>query len=104
MGCEDCKEKSVAPVPYIVHESSMARNERTVKRLIVALIVSICLLFASNAAWLWAWMQYDYTSTESVVEYQQDGQGLNIIGDRNTAGVFNIVYKSSEQLFRNVTY
>lgn len=88
MGCEDCKDKSVAPVPYIVHESAMARNERTVKRLIVALIVSICLLFASNAVWLWAWMQYDYTSEETITEYKQDGEGLNIIGDRNNAGVY----------------
>ena len=88
MGCEDCKEKSVAPVPYIVHESTMARNERTVKRLIVALIVAVSLLFASNAAWLYAWMQYDYASEETITEYQQDGEGLNIIGDMNNAGVF----------------
>ena len=97
MDCESCKSKKpVEPVPYIVHESAMARNERTVKRLVIALIVAISLIFASNAAWLWAWMQYDYTSTESVVEYQQDGQGLNIIGDRNTAGVFNNEPESSE--------
>lgn len=91
MDCESCKSKKpVEPVPYIVHESAMAQNERTVKRLVVALIVAISLIFASNAAWLYAWCQYDYssTSTETIKEYQQDGEGLNIIGDRNTAGIY----------------
>ena len=63
--CETCKGKDAhAPeiVPYIVHESSMARMERQVKRGWIALIVAVCLLFASNAAWLYAWMQYDYES------------------------------------------
>ena len=67
MACETCKGKDAyAPesVPYIVHESSMARMERQIKRGWIALIVAVCLLFASNAAWLWAWMQYDYESYE----------------------------------------
>ncbi len=64
--CETCREKKVVePVPYVVHESAMARNERSVKRLVIALIVAIALIFASNAVWLYAWMQYDYTSEES---------------------------------------
>lgn len=82
--CENCKGKEAhAPesVPYIVHESSMARMERQVKRGWIALIVAVCLLFASNAAWLYVWMQYDYSSEEIV--YQQDGEGTNIIGDSN---------------------
>ena len=82
--CETCKGKDAhAPesVPYIVHESSMARMERQVKRGWIALIVAVCLLFASNAAWLYACMQYDYSSEEIV--YQQDGEGTNIIGDSN---------------------
>ena len=65
--CETCKGKDAhAPesVPYIVHESSMARMERQIKRGWIALIVAVCLLFVSNAAWLWAWMQYDYESYE----------------------------------------
>lgn len=97
MDCESCKNtRVVEPIPYIVHEAAMARNERNLKRLVTALIIAVCLIFASNAIWLYCWMQYDYTSTESVVEYQQDGQGLNIIGDRNTAGVFNNEPESSE--------
>lgn len=85
--CDACKEiKKTEPVPYIVHESAMARQERHIKRLVIALIVAIALIFASNAAWLYAWCQYDYSGKETV--YDQDGEGLNIIGDRNTAGIY----------------
>lgn len=42
------------PVPYIVFEASQARQERHIKRLIVALIMSIILMFANNAIWLYA--------------------------------------------------
>ena len=83
--CETCKGKDAhAPesVPYIVHESSMARMERQIKRGWIALIVAVCLLFASNAAWLYAWMQYDYTSEEIIVEQDaQDGGNANYIGN-----------------------
>lgn len=53
-------------VPYYVHEGIVARNERTVKRLIIAIIIAIVLMFASNALWLYEWSQYDYESAESV--------------------------------------
>ena len=83
--CETCKGKDAhAPesVPYIVHESSMARMERQVKRGWIALIVAVCLLFASNAAWLYAWCQYDYSSEEIIVEQDaQDGGNANYIGN-----------------------
>ncbi len=58
-------EKEVVLMPFVVHESGMTRMERIVKRLAVALIVSILLIFASNALWLYAWMQYDYSSTDT---------------------------------------
>lgn len=84
MSCDNCEKKTVSPVPYVVHESAMARNERTIKRLVVALIVAIAMIFASNVTWLYAWCQYDY-SGEMVTEYSQDGEGINIIGDGNRA-------------------
>lgn len=68
-------------VPYLVFEGQMARNERTIKRLIIALVVSILLIFASNAAWLYAWCQYDYSSTESTVEVDGKNGIANYIGD-----------------------
>lgn len=88
--CDVCKEiKKTEPVPYIVHESAQARNERTVKRLVIALIVLALLWFATIGIGVYAWMQYDYSSEETVTEYKQDDEGLNIIGDRNTAGIYD---------------
>lgn len=84
MACETCKGKEAhAPesVPYIVHESSMARMERQIKRLWIALIVCIALIFASNAGWLIYESQFE--TFEYSYDYQQDGQGTNIIGNGN---------------------
>lgn len=66
-------------VPYIVHEAEMARSERHIKRLWVALIIGIIVIFASNAVWLWYVSKYDFES----YDYSQDGEGVNIIGDGN---------------------
>ena len=70
-------------VPYVVFESTTARSERTMKRLIIALVISVALVFASNALWLWAWCQYDYSSSEtSTVEIQADGNSnANFVGN-----------------------
>ena len=70
-------------IPYIVYESSQAAAERYIKRLIIALIISIALLFISNFIWLKAWTSYDYTSESETTTYSQDGQGTNIIGNLN---------------------
>jgi hypothetical protein len=72
--CETCKGKEThAPesVPYIVHESSMARMERQVKRLWISLVVCIAMLFACNAGWL------IYESQFETIAYEQDGDGIN---------------------------
>ena len=59
MDCETCKEKRKViaqmpkDVPYIVHEGSVARLERVIKRMWVLVIALIILLCASNAAWIW---------------------------------------------------
>lgn len=81
--CENCT-KSPAPinVPYVVHEAEMVRSERHIKRLWIALIVTICLFFAANAGWLYAWCQYDYESGtyEEISVDAQDGGNANYIG------------------------
>jgi hypothetical protein len=82
MSCENCEikeEKMPASVPYMVYETAQARNERDKKRLLIALVVSVVLIFISNAIWLWAWMQYDYTSEEIIVD-SNDGGNANYIG------------------------
>ena len=53
--CETCKKVQNAPesVPYIVHEASMARMERQIKRLWITVLVLIVMLVATNGAWIW---------------------------------------------------
>ena len=94
--CETCKKVQNAPenVPYIVHESSMARMERQIKRLWIAVIVAVCLLFASSAIFAYAWLQYDYSSEETI--YQQDVEGTNIIGDSNEVDNYGAESDNSE--------
>ena len=68
-------------VPYMVYESAQARSERRDRRLIIVLIIVTAMLFISNIVWLWAWMQYDYTSEESIITLDsQDGGNANYIG------------------------
>lgn len=64
-------------VPFIVYEGTVARFERTIKRLIVLVGITILLLFASNAIWLYVWNQYDYEDVS--IENQDDGNA-NYIG------------------------
>ena len=92
--CETCKNVKSAPenVPYIVHEASMARMERQIKRLWIALIVAVCLLFASNAGWL------IYESRFETFYYEQDGEGINNVnlgeqGDLNNGATSEVQEK-----------
>ena len=61
-------------IPYFAHEGMMARMERTIKRLWIALIVVAVLMFATNALWLYAWMQYDYVSETTTDTITVDGK------------------------------
>jgi hypothetical protein len=70
--CNDCKTESInVTVPYVVHEATVARQERQIKRMWIALIVAIAMLFASNIGWL------IYESQFVTVSYEQDGDGIN---------------------------
>jgi hypothetical protein len=70
-------------IPYIVYEATQARSERTIKKLIIALVISIILMFATNAIWLYAWCQYDYSSEETSTITTVDGKDgtANYIGN-----------------------
>lgn len=82
--CENCKGKEAhAPesVPYIVHESAMARAERTAKRLWITIIVLIFLLVGTNCAWLWYESQFEETTTTTYEADATDGGNAVINGD-----------------------
>ena len=59
-------------VPYIVHESIMARMERTIRRLWILCIILILLLAGTNAAWI----VYE-NSFEDIVVTQDNADGYN---------------------------
>lgn len=64
-------------VPYIVFEGEMTRQERQIRRLWIALISAIISIVLIVAGFLLYLNQYDFAS------YQQDGSGVNIVGDGN---------------------
>lgn len=81
MNCDNCSIKRAEPVPYIVHESAMARQERTIKRLWILLILVISLLVATNGAWIWYESQWEVVETYQEVEQDAEGDGAsNFVG------------------------
>lgn len=68
-------------VPYIVHESEMARLERVIKRLFILLIILITLLFGTNAGWLWYESQFEDVSTTVEQGATADDYSTAIIND-----------------------
>lgn len=77
--CNSCKSKNKTheTVPYIVHESSMARMERQVKRLWITVLVLIAMLVATNGAWIL--YESQFSDIETTIEAEQDGSGVNIV-------------------------
>lgn len=72
-------------VPYIVHESSLARMERINRRLWIALILVICLFVATNAGWIWHESQWEVV--ETTVTQTNEGSANNYIG--NDGDIYN---------------
>lgn len=77
-------------VDFVFFESVMARNERQLKRMWIALLVMALVVVAAIGAlllqhkyYLDYLSQYDFESESYEYEYTQDGRGLNIIGDGN---------------------
>ena len=85
MDCETCKEKrkviaqTTKDVPYIAHESAVARLERVIKRLWVLVLLLIILFVASNGAWILWESQYQTIET-TITQENADGYN-NYIGN-----------------------
>lgn len=76
MNCDTCTHRP-DPVPFAVHESAMARMERTIRRLWILLIVVIVLFVGSNAAWI----LYENSFEDiSITQENEDGYN-NFIGN-----------------------
>lgn len=73
-------------IPYIVFEGEMTRQERTIKRLWILVIILIALLVVTNCAWLYYESQYQVVETETQkVTQTVSGEGSNsfVGGDYN---------------------
>ena len=84
--CNHCGTNSTpASVPYVVHESDMARSERHTKALIWVIVLLIVLLVGTNAGWLWyestmeTVVETTETTFEDVVQESNEGSN-NIVG------------------------
>ena len=94
--CENCKQNNEtvsATIPYFAHESAMTRAERHIKRMWIALIVCIMLIFASNALWLWIMSSTEFYIEEVTLD-SQDGGNANYIGQ--DGDIYNGTNSSSE--------
>lgn len=58
-------EKQKEAVSYIVYEASQTRSDRIIHRLILSLLISLVLLFATNAMWFYAWSHSHDTTIEN---------------------------------------
>ena len=82
MSCETCKNKTTTPesIPYAAYELSMARSERTAKRLWITILTLIFLLVGSNCAWLWYEAQFETVEYTQEVTQEADNGTNNFVG------------------------
>jgi hypothetical protein len=80
--CETCKklQNATESVPYIVHESSMARMERQIKRLWITVLTLIFLLVGSNCIWFYYESQWE-TVYQEVTQEADNGTNNFVGGD-----------------------
>ena len=80
--CKSCKSKEqyAEPVPFIVHEGTMARAERTAKRLWITILLLIVLLVGTNGMWIWYCNQWETVESWEIMQ-ENDGANNNFIGN-----------------------
>jgi deoxyribodipyrimidine photolyase-like uncharacterized protein len=61
-------------IPYVVHESEVARMERTIKRLFVICVLLIVVAVGTNAYWIWYEAQF---MDETITVQQENADGIN---------------------------
>lgn len=82
--CNGCgSDKFPSNVPYVAHESAMARAERQNKRLVWVIVLLIVLLVGSNIGWLVYESQFETVESweQEVVQEADNGENHFIGGD-----------------------
>ena len=82
--CKNCKDDEQIP-EHSKEELAFAFAERMVKRLWIALCIAIALAVAAPLAVHFGWLYYEsqFETIGYSYDYQQDGEGTNIIGNGN---------------------
>lgn len=76
--CNNCgTESENAIMPYAVHETAMAQNERHTKSLVRVIVLLIVLLVGSNAGWLIYNSQFDDVEETTTTITQDNTDGYN---------------------------
>lgn len=81
-------DNNIREVPYVVYEAEMVRQEKRQKRLVFVILILIGALVAMNLAWLYAWMQYDYSSYEA----------SSLKGNANIIGQDGDIYNGNSEI------
>ena len=68
-------------IPYVVHESEVARLERTIKRLFIICILLIVVAVGTNAYWIWYEAQFEDIVTTVTQDVDSGEGGDAIIND-----------------------
>ena len=68
-------------IPYVVHESEVARLERTIKRLFILCLVLIFVAVGTNAYWIWYESQFEEVSTTVTQDLDAGDSGSAVIND-----------------------
>ena len=76
-------------IPYVVHESEVARLERIIKRLFIICILLIVVAVGTNAYWIWFESQWeDEVITQEIQQDSGEG-GTNTYSGNIIGGDYN---------------
>lgn len=79
--CNNCGTENLSvSVPYVVHESAMARSERHNKRLWIVIFVLIGALIGTNLAWIIYENSFEDCVITQEVEQDADNGTNNFVG------------------------
>lgn len=68
-------------VSYIAHESAMARQERTIKRIWILCILLLIALIGTNGAWIYYESQFETVQSTTITQDLDADSGDAIIND-----------------------
>lgn len=95
-------DEKTTMIPYIVHESDMARMERINRRTNIAHIIVEVLLICIIAFGAYEWFQYDYVS-ENTTTVSQDSEGNGTNNYIGNEGDINNGTTDSNENTENIT-